>query len=61
MNGNVHVRFCSRAGMATSRLRQRPQLIRCLKYDPAPVYRGIPVGRQKGKRVKILIGGRRVR
>jgi hypothetical protein len=24
MNGNVHVRFCSRAGMATSRLRQRP-------------------------------------
>ena len=23
MNGNVHVRFCSRVGMATSRLRQR--------------------------------------
>ena len=28
MNGNVHVRFWSRAGMATSRLRQRPQLER---------------------------------
>ncbi len=26
MNGNVHVRFCSRAGMATSRLRQRRQV-----------------------------------
>ena len=26
MNGNVHVRFCSRVGMATSRLRQRRQL-----------------------------------
>jgi len=25
MNGNVHVRFCSRVGVATSRLRQRPQ------------------------------------
>jgi hypothetical protein len=25
MNGNVHVRFCSRVGMATSRLRQRPE------------------------------------
>jgi RNA-directed DNA polymerase len=23
MNGNVHVRFCSRVGVATSRLRQR--------------------------------------
>src|SRR5213592_974600 len=26
MNGNVHVRFCSRVGVATSRLRQRPQV-----------------------------------
>jgi len=26
MNGNVHVRFCSRVGMATSRLRQRGQV-----------------------------------
>ena len=25
MNGNVHVRFCSRVGVATSRLRQRPE------------------------------------
>ena len=27
MNGNVHVRFWSRAGMAPSRLRQRRQVI----------------------------------
>src|SRR5262245_62671669 len=26
MNGNVHVRLCSRVGMATSRLRQRAQV-----------------------------------
>jgi len=25
MNGNVHLRFCSRVGVATSRLRQRPE------------------------------------
>src|SRR5438445_9299441 len=28
MNGNVHVRFCSRVGVATSRLRQRGQVTR---------------------------------
>ena len=34
MNGNVHVRFCSRAGMATFRLRQRPQLGRWVRRNP---------------------------
>src|SRR5574341_1297907 len=29
MNGNVHVRFCSRVEVATPRLRQRPQV----EYD----------------------------
>ena len=28
MNGNVHVRFCSRVGVATSRLRQRGEVRR---------------------------------
>src|SRR5215475_10463353 len=40
MNGNVHVRFCSRVGVATSRLRQRLDGSTSPGKDPPPGHVG---------------------
>jgi hypothetical protein len=65
MNGNVHVRFCSRVGVATSRLRQRGQVDDLCKAKgargpaPCPAWRSSTGKRRERERLTSSLEGDR--